>query len=140
MTLTASLDPTIKYVLRDKSGSIEVRLLNGDPTPLIPYSEGMQLQALAGQNSKTWSVFFGGSILPSLLNAVGSALMVILTLLMLMTFLVVGWASLCGLGVPIGATEVEAALAFVMQFLCCAMLLRVSKLSSRNGYSYFMSK
>lgn len=126
VTLVANLEPTVKYTLRDRSGSMEVRLLHNEASASFVYSEGMVLTATAGQHSQMWTVYFGGSIVPSLLNGLGWTLAAILALLLLVVLTVFGCAGFSGLGVPFGATEVEAALTFVMQFLCCALFLRGS--------------
>lgn len=87
----------------------------------------MTITATAADNTKEWPISFGGSVIASLLNGLGWVLAAVLALLMVCLLVVVGVANVCGLGVPLGATEIAGALTLVIQYLCFSNFLRVSE-------------
>lgn len=118
-------EPTIKYVLENRDKSVQIRLTDKGVTTPFHYAGSFSLQAEAGENSQEWPVSFGGSMIAPILNGVGWLLALLLALLIGSLLCVVGIASVSGLGVPRGATEIAAGLTLLIQYLSFSNFLRV---------------
>eukprot|EP00921_Rhytidocystis_pertsovi_P002627 GHVQ01004524.1.p1 GENE.GHVQ01004524.1~~GHVQ01004524.1.p1 ORF type:complete len:1190 (-),score=135.20 GHVQ01004524.1:768-4337(-) len=131
-TSTASFIATVpgqyKYTIVNADSSLEVRLLNNEPSAKVPLNSGLMIRATAGHVTKKWPLLINGMFFPSggnsFMQALGWIIGVLLLLSVATLLFVLCISNVFGMGSPFGASEVPSTLILLLQYFCFSTAMR----------------